>query len=321
MPSRNGISVDEKGMKHDKTIAILKRFSHFVIWGLRTDPINTQSHVHRHFYTTLKKLGLGVTWCDDKQENHVLLRPDCLVISYNGASKNLPYRNDVYYALLNNDVPISKGENCKDFICMRVFGTVPIPEGSVYWGGTRAFNKEAHMLWQPWATDLLPAEFPPPVFPATSNTIYWVGSIWNDWNNHGNTNNIDRLKKVLARKGLVFTHCKGVSDEQNVTYVRESRIAPAIGGDIQVLRSMMPCRVWKNISYGQMCVTNLPKAKEVFGDTCICNTDIDELIEAALAVGPAQYEELTRFQQEIVAKRYTYLNVLHAIGRAFAELG
>jgi len=303
-------------MKREDAVSKLRQFSSVVIWGLRTEINDTQHHIHRHFYNVLRKLEFPVIWCDDKKENAVLVHSDSLVFSYNGSCAFLPYKKDVSYALLNTVEPLSE---CKDYVRLRIYGTVPIENDSELWSSEVAFHKESHMLWQPWATDLLPDEFYPPVF-SQSHTVHWIGSIWNDDNNHGNINNIEKLKDVLSKRGLSFVHSTHVSDEENVQLVRSDRIAPAIGGDIQIATNMLPCRVWKNISYGQLGVTNLPKTKEVFGDSILMDTDIDNLIERALSISESEYKERTVYQQIIVANEHTYLNWLYNLGTAFERL-
>lgn len=314
MPSRSGLKLGTK-MNRDDVLSILQRFSSIVIWGLRTERENTQRHIHRHFYTILKKLGLNVIWCDDKKENQIFLTPGSLVLSYNGSCAALKYRKDLYFALLNT----VENVECKNFVKLRIWGTVPVYEGSEVWSSTVAFHKESHTLWQAWATDLLPEEFLPPVF-SESRVVYWVGSIWNDGNNHGNIGNIEKLKKALADRGLEFEHRINIIDTENMELVRQSRIAPAIGGDIQVATLMIPCRVWKNISYGQLGVTNLPKVQDVFGDTILLDTDIDRLVEKALLIGSDEYKSRIVEQQKIVAKEYTYLNWFFNLGLAFEKL-
>jgi hypothetical protein len=45
---------------------------------------------------------------------------------------------------------------------------------------------------------------------------------------------------------------KFVPDWVNVAAIRRSRIAPAIAGRWQVEHNYLPCRMFKNISYGQL---------------------------------------------------------------------
>ena len=109
--------------------------------------------------------------------------------------------------------------------------------------------------------------------------MYWIGSIWNDAENHGNIDNIKSLKQSLDRHNISFVHCVGISDEDNILNVRRSRIAPAVGGAIQVTKNMLTCRLWKNISYGQLGITNLPKSLDVFGTDLVFDCDIDKLVD------------------------------------------
>jgi len=306
-------------MNKKDTVDVLKRFSSIVIWGLKSDTNSTHRYIHNHFFTILKKLGLNVVWCNDEFINNEFINSNSLVIAYNLACKNLKYRKENYYALLNTVEILVENIDCKNYLRLRVYGEVPIDQGSDIWCESTIFNKQNHMLYQSWATDLLPEEFLSPIFSDT-NKFYWVGSIWNDENNAGNIVNINILQEVLKRNNIEFIHCQNISDEENIRSIRSSRIAPAIGGELQVVRSMLPCRLWKNISYGQLGITNLPKSLDVFSDKVIFNTNIEELIDKSLSINEKEYKDMTAFQQEIVSESHTYLNWFYNVGRAFSEL-
>jgi hypothetical protein len=306
-------------MKKEDTIDMLRRFTSVVIWGLRTDLSNTHRHVYRHLHRVLKTLGIpnGV-WCDDREENNNVVPKGSLVLSMNLACKHLRFRKGVSYAVLN--VERSLFDDCPDYLMLRTHGEVPIDPESERWGAVTAFDRKGRTLHQASATDLLPEEFLLPTA-NQSNIVNWVGSIWNDQNNHGNVDNIHRLETLLAERGMQFIHRPGASDEDNVRLMRESRIAPAIGGAIQTSRPYLSCRVWKNISYGQLCVTNLPHAKNAFGASAVVNLDIEAMLDEALAVPKKDYLERTGQQQKTVAEGHTYLNWLYNVGRAFSEMG
>ena len=54
--------------------------------------------------------------------------------------------------------------------------------------------------------------------------------------------------------------------EENVKLIQESILAPAIQTDWQVENGYIPCRIFKNISYGKMGVTNNPTVNKLFND-------------------------------------------------------
>ena len=142
--------------------------------------------------------------------------------------------------------------------------------------------------------------------------VFWVGSVWNNELNQGNIEEIDELKRVLAFRGIRFIHKHEVSDQKNIAFVRKSRIAPAFGGLWQEKVNLLPIRVFKNISYGQLGITNILKFKEILDDTFINGGSIEELIEYSLSIPKNDYLDLISAQQEKI-KDHTYLDKIASI--------
>jgi len=293
----------------------LKKFTSVVIWGLKNPSTSTQRHIHRHLFTVLNKIGSRVLWCENLSENNDLIENGSLVITSNQCCSNLRYVKHNWYAICHIEFHI---EDCKSFVNLRVFGDADFEPESVFWEKTTVFLKSHNRLYQSFGTDLLPEEFLSPVF-NSKDSIYWVGSIWNDVNNHGNVRTIGLLQKALEKHHIKFIHLQDISDEENIDKIRSSRIAPAIGGDFQT-KAIMPCRIWKNISYGQLGVTNLSKAIDVFGDYVIYDSNIDKLIDRALSIGEKEYLDTIIYQQNVVAKDHTYLNWIFNAIKALEEL-
>lgn len=299
---------------------LAKKFKSIVLWGCKNNTDSTYRHIHRHLYTILKKLDVPTLWCEDEFQNNKLVPSGSLVILHNLTCQFVDYKKDNYYVGVNNAKGQLNDVENKQFLNMRVYGEEKIGLNHVEWYPTVLFDKNDHMLHQTWATNLLPNEFLAPVFNDTKN-VWWIGSIWNDINNAGNVVNINYLKRALIKNGLNFIHRIDITDDENIAFIRESRIAPAIGGPIQVTNNMIPCRLWKNISYGQLGITNLSKSLDIFNSNIIFNTKIDILIGLALSIQRKEYIDITKYQQDIVSKNHTYLNWFLNIFRAFDELG
>jgi len=297
-------------------LTALSKYVCVVVWGLREYSVETQRYVHSHMHTTMKKIGFKVLWCDNKLENNKFIPNGSLVLSTNQCCDKLEYDKSNWYVLFNT---LDHIENCRNYLKLRVYGCMEAEKDCVSFDETTLFHKKNRMLYQAFGTNLFPEEFQSPIF-NTGNRLNWVGSVWNDANNHGNLSTIRRLEKVLQKHNIKFRSYSELSDEDNIVKIRESRLAPAIGGEFQTI-SMMPCRIWKNISYGHMCVTNLQKARDVFGEDVLCNRNIEELIETALSIGRKEYMERTLEQQKIVMQKHTYLNWFYNIVRALDEMG
>jgi len=304
-------------MEKSVVLDMLKKYTSVVIWGLK-EPTNTstQRHIHRHLFMVLSKIGANMHWCSNTSEDNDLIPTGSLVITSEQCRAHLLHKKENWYASFHAPDGIA---DCKNFLNMRVYGDSEPQCESVQWGPTIIFSKQDHILWQSFGTNLLPDEFLPPVFNPTG-PVNWVGSIWNDAKNQGNIKNMYALREALQRRGIDFIHCQDISDEENIVKVRQSRIAPAIGGEFQT-KAMLPCRIWKNISYGHLGVTNLSRSLDVFGFDVIYNPNIEELIGQALSIKETDYKEITARQQEAVAKGHTYLDWLYNTCRALEELG
>ena len=81
----------------------------------------------------------------------------------------------------------------------------------------------------------------------------------------------------------------------------------------------MPCRLFKNISYGQLGISNVARAKEFFGDAVVVGSKISALVDQALAIAPRERKAMLAEQQRIIANQ-TYAHKLANIARAFDML-
>ena len=305
------------------------KIKRIVVWGL-WNKYHTNRHIHKAFYDHAKKLGYEALWVEDEKKSAAGLRPGDLVIYTQAIGKmvpekftfedyNLPVRDDILYCLHNIKDVFKNKLNPENYINLQVYRDDLLPTGETVerWGEATYFDKKTKTLYQPWGTDLLPEEFKAPVFNENS-TVYWIGSVWNDKNNHGNIEAISELREALKKKGLKFRQLRFIPDFLNRFFIRKSRIAPAIAGKYQVEVNYLPCRMFKNISYGQLGITNVKKFKDILGDSFIEGNTIKELISKALSLSKEEYISKVKAQQEII-KNYTYKNSLENIIRALED--
>jgi hypothetical protein len=297
------------------------KYQKYVIWGLRSSQTDTFRHIMRHFYETFRDIGLNVEWVDDAPENQGVIESGTLVICPNMAAEHLPVVKDAYYCLHNFHTVARDYHNeisASHNIRLQVY-TDDAKVADKKWNAVTYFDTKTRTLYQPWGTNLLPDKFMEPVF-SRRRVVYWVGSIWNDENNHGNLKEIAELKRVLRKHWILFRRLINVSDETNIKMVRLSRIAPAIGGAIQVQGNLCPCRMFKNISYGQLGISNIAKFTEILGDKSVYEGSTEATIAKALKIEEDDYKQLVRDQQAIIAEDHTYVSKLAKILKAFDEV-
>lgn len=308
----------------EELVANSKKFNKVVIWGLK-NRWHTHRFVFKEYYRTLKKYGIPVVWVEDEKENQKIIEKNDLVFTASGMygkmvpekktldDYNVPIRDDIYYCLhAEKDIFIEKLKPEK-FVHLKFYYNDAEKYPKLY--ETVHFDEETRTLYQPWGTNLLEEEFKKPTF-SNSKFVFWVGSIWNDKNNHGNLKEIAELKKVLKENKIWFINIRFVPDFINTLLIRLSRIAPAIGGQRQVDINYLPDRMFKNISYGQLGITNIKKFKDILGDSFIDGNSIKEIVENALSLSKEEYIKKTSDQQKAI-KKYTYPYALRNIFNSF----
>lgn len=293
------------------------RHDRVVLWGLRDATGDSFQHIWRHFTHALDHAGKPYVWVPDESAFRAVIQPGDLVFVVDVAAHHLGAPVDGADYLLHNvsdDHPVRDGLDRERCVYLQVW-TNACAERGESWGPVRRWDKHSRVLYQPWGTNLLPDEFMEPVFSGTSNTVSFVGSVW-DGNGQGNQHEIAKLREAVEGRGLTFDHRAGVSDDHNAQLVRDSRFAPAVAGAWQVENEYLPCRVFKNVSYGSLGITNVPRFRELFEGMPVVYDDIDELAGRAVSFDEPRWMELVRAQQEVV-KDYTYATSLEMIGRAF----
>ncbi|MEI8232359.1 MAG: hypothetical protein WCG44_01310 [bacterium] len=291
----------------------LSRFKRVVIWGFATYSDDSFRHIYKGFYDTAKALGVKTLWLDDTQQNNKLVKQDDLVIVADMTAKYFRAKTGVYYCTHNFEPVQFKGMDPDKILHLQVY-TDKCLKSSQKIDIYRYFDKKTKTLYQPWGTNLMPNNFMEPVYPWYSPFVYWIGSIWDNALHQGNLPEISQLKTSLFRHGKILLNPKFVSDEEGIKLIRHSRIAPAIGGSWQVKVNLLPCRLFKNISYGQLGITNIAKFKELFGDSIIYHKHISKVVDASLSLSKAEYISMVKSQQEIV-KDYTYVSSLYHIAK------
>jgi hypothetical protein len=223
---------------------------------------------------------------------------------------------DASYCLHNFDESVAGRIDPARLLRLQVY-TRPAAQAECRWGVATFYSPSRRTLYQPWGTSLLPDEFFRPTF-SRSPFVFWVGSIWDNELGQGNLAEIARARTALARRGLRFVHARLSPDPIAIRLLRHSRIAPAIAGRWQVEHDYVPCRLFKNVSYGQLGVSNVAKGDEILGEGRTAPRSIEECIDAALSLSREQYRERTAAQQEVV-RGHTYVQRLAAIVRALSE--
>lgn len=316
----------------------------YLVWGYK-NVYHTHGHIHDGIYRALKHMGKDVEWLDSADDisnrdfTNVLIitNDDCIDNSYwpwkTPIKSHLPISDSCFYAVHSlKDNPrvadLLKGTKYKmSWSCFSPASSMmelpyPIESGNYINGNITMFARDTpffhtnnHLEFR-WATDLMPHEIeankPKELLSLKNKVINFVGTIW--WVNE---KELGQFIKAANDDGVTFNHFGGgqkgvVSVEENVRLIRESYMAPAISGSHHLTEGYVPCRIFKNISYGQYGISNSARVQKVFDGRLIHHTDPYQLYyEAKRRLSEIKIEELHSLM-DFVAQNHTYLNRVDA---------
>ena len=294
-----------------------------VIWGHKLYS-HTHSFIHSGFFKAFKHLGYDTYWFDNNDNIKDFDFAGSLFLTEGQVDAKIPLRNDCYYILHNVEQQKYRNSNVdrNKVLIIQVYTRDCLKrnelelEKCIHY--TKAPNEDSYsVLYFPWATDLLPNEIEKNINNYdninTTNNVYFVGM------KIGKSDNI--INSFCKRNNLKYVQVGGFSNnvdtETNQKYVSESIIAPAIqGNNWQVEVGYVPCRIFKNISYGKMGITNNATVYELFEKKIIYDSDIDRCLELGL-----NFEKNTKeYKKEkvvelmnFVKEKHTYVNRIQLI--------
>jgi hypothetical protein len=281
----------------------------FCIWGFKNGRLNTNSgpivdrydpfmHIHAAWYRTLTALGKQVLWLDSRDDTRSIDFSNTFFITQNHIVRRewgvMPLRKDCFYAVHNS---IQEGKEAFAELDVLPFGVQLYGSPTVEVEGSINF---------PWATDLLPHEIErnKPAFPFRSHShrVTYVGGTGDAGDE------IRTFGRACRANNIMFDVVGGgVSIEENVRLIQESYMAPALVGRTHP-KGYLPCRIFKNISYGQYGVTNSPWVYDLFEGRVIYNQDVRALFHQARTELPSITTKQLYDVMDYVARNHTYLN-------------
>ncbi len=244
-----------------------------VIWGHKLHS-HTHSYVHEGFARAFAFLGYDVYWVDDADDVSGIDFGGALFVTEGQVDGCIPIRRDCKYVLHNCDGAkyASVRGNC---LTIQVYCANQLPRTALDRVGPAAYYADG-VLYQPWATDLLPHEIRFEWADAPREAAsYWVGTIGGG--EFGNIHELEGFRQACGEHGVNFVQRGGVSRETHVGLIQRSCLAPAIVGTWQLREGYVPCRIFKNISYGQMGLTNSSVVNDVFDGQLVANVDTHQL--------------------------------------------
>jgi hypothetical protein len=255
-------------------------------------------------------MGREVYWIDQSTTTSLDFS-DTLFITDHQVCQHIPKRDDCFYIIDNrNGTPggdlmkpyrtLHYGRFCHKFYNDHGPITMLDPFMPLY--------PDKTVLEMIWATDLMPEEVlanksVATVFNHGSREINWVGS---------RRGTLEPFRRACKNAGYKFNvYGNGVPIEDNIRLIQQSMFAPTIADQYQVdVVDYVPCRIFKNISYGHFGITNSPGARKVFGGSILFESDLEKLFTRGMTELPridiSEQHEL----MDYVARHHTYVDRL-----------
>lgn len=293
----------------------------FCVWGFKHS-YNTFRHIHEAFFRALrfKYPNRTVLWLDEQDEIYHINFENALFIGMHMDIQGIPRLESCAYAIHNTDAATK--EYFKGYFLLNYglfVSNMNLPSTST------ELARDTYVLYQPWetydacvfrwGTDLLPHEIeankPDRVFREDSRVVNYVGS---------GISEVEPFKQACQENGIEFNTVGGfnrpeVSITENVKLIKESYMAPAISNAYHCEVGYIPCRYFKNISYGQYPITNNIHSYRFYG-MGIYQPDSRQLFYDAkriLPVIPSISLNELHAMMDNVAENHTYLNKIDAL--------
>jgi len=285
-----------------------------VIWGHPPDT-HTHSYIHLGFAKAFSYLDYDVVWCADDPD-YVDEVKDCIVLTENSCRNYLPIEESSQYFIHNlaDDYEKHEGDNIHNLLVYH--------EG-YNWGvdwqcidDWSWYDKDTKTVVIMWATDLLPDEVKekiPVPYDASRTDINYVGSLSNGYfhkfsavvNSHG--------KRFIASGGYSPTSRGFIDNKTSVSLVKDSYLNFDLRPECHLNNGYIPCRIFKNMSYGCWTGTNSEKILKFFEGRITACSDLDELYLKTEEDSKKATKNVLLDNQYYIRKHHTYVNRVNSL--------
>jgi hypothetical protein len=294
---------------------IENQINQIVLWGHKLHS-HTHSYIHYAFVKAFTHLGYKTLWFDKNDDVSQINFDKSLFITEGHVDENIPLKDDCFYVLHNCKFDKYINLPIKNIILLQVY-TNTIPNISILIENSCYYNN--NHIFIPWGTDLLPLEIQENINKIKNNKInykdpkalYFIGMYIPPWDlalDYCIENNI----KYRQKGGF----SNNASPEENIKLIQESYLAPAIQCKWQVDNHYVPCRIFKNISYGKMGITNNEYVYNLFHKKILYDENIKELMQKGVEFEErdSEYKKNVLIPlMEDVRDNHTYINRIKCI--------
>jgi len=309
-----------------------------IIWGFYPKNgvlQNTISYVWNSFYNAFKYLGYEVYWFPNQKIDNFDFS-NCVFISEGYDDSEIPLDKtstyfvhcaynpekyvgkvrkfiDMRYNLKKIDHPnyvyeLDKENTKMDIGCYYEPSTnqvIDFKNGKVSYR-IDDFDK----IYIGWATNLMPNEInEDDVYCARSNKVYFLGSLSSD-GKYSNIHLIEEFAKECHKNEIEFVvnnfSNNQLSEDDYIDLCKESLLGFDIRCQADVEWGRISCRLYKNMSYGHLGMTNCYEAYKELDEHCIYNESASQLFYDAMS--KKDDFEFIKKGVNYIKEHHTYVN-------------
>ena len=284
------------------------KINKIIIWGLK-DSSSTHSHIHNAFFRAFKYLKYDTYWINKKNEYKGEIK-DALILYSGLCDEEPPIKDSCFYLLHNVTL------KTKNFTVFQVYTTDCIGRDKETELKYHYYNND--IIYFYWGTNLLPNEIENNIKNIylinndNNKNCHHVGTLSGDWKKP-----YDIFSNHLKSKyNIDFKSRENIKDTEMIKFIQDAHIVPALQFKWQVDKEYIPCRIFKNISYGKMGITNNSAVNNIFDNKLIYDKDLEKLADKCMVFynkpKKLQIERIVELMK-IVKKNHTYISKINLI--------
>ena len=282
-----------------------------IIWGHKKNG-HTHGYIHKSYFKAFSKMGYETYWFDDNDNVSGFNFDNCIFLTEDQVQKKIPLNKTSKYILhhtdlnkyIQNNISFINLANylksCDNGVsAYHVENSVEKINDCCFW------DNKTKTIYQPWATNLTPDEInidDIPKYNDNESDVYYIGT------SHDNSNKIVEFSNSIKKYNKNFIVKNGVSDEENMELIKKSLISADIRSDWHIECGYLPCRIFKNISYGRLTGTNSENVKKIFGDYVIYDDKIENLFDKIIQEEKINDLSKIRSAMNFIKNNHTYFN-------------
>jgi hypothetical protein len=314
-----------------------------IIWGFYPENgvlKNTISYVWNSFYTAFKYLGHDVYWFPNEKIDNFDFS-NCIFIAEGYDDSEIPLNKTSTYFVHCAYNPAKYVGNVRKFVDMRYNLKKIDHPNYVYELDKEKTKMDKGCYYEPstnqvidfkngrvnyriddfdkvyigWATNLMPNEIDEnDVYYPRSNNVYFLGSISND-GRYSNIHLIEEFANECRKNNIEFVlnnfSANQLSEEDYIRLSKESLLGFDIRCQADVEWGRISCRLYKNMSYGHLGMTNCYEAYKELDEYCLYKESPAELFYAAME-RKDDYEFIKK-SVNYIKQYHTYVNRVQSL--------